>query len=248
MAPELDHGSAAQTDRLLAARRSAALVAAAAAFLLPAWFIATLVVVGSYRDNSIPGVGAPDQDFVQFYVDNFSKIPVTSTMFVIGWVLVLVVLVAVVRALSARVTLPGILAVTLAGAFTAVGVASQGLFTYPTIALEFTAENVPANLDPGVARFLVLSAEPVQNTGGVLLGVALLMISLVAVRSDLWGHWVIAGLAAVMGAVGVLNMLLGGGGTIVIGMIPFGIIAGIVLLIARARLLARPRDPGTSEV
>jgi hypothetical protein len=236
MAPGLDDGVGSRTDRLVATRRSAALVAAVVGFVAPVWFVATLVVVGTYWDNDMPGVGAPDQDFVQFYVDNFSKIPITSTMFIIGWVLVLVVLVAVVRALAARVSLAGILAITLAGAFTAVSVVSQGLFTYPTLSFELTAENVPANLDPAVARFIVLSTEPVQNSGGVLLGVALLMVSLIAASSDLWGRWVIAVLAAIMGAIGTLNMVLGGGGTIVIGMIPFGIITGIVLLIARSRL------------
>ena len=69
----------APTDSTVAARRSAALVAAVTAFVVPPWFIATLAVVGTYKDNYMPGVDAPDRDFVQFYVDNFSKIPLTST-------------------------------------------------------------------------------------------------------------------------------------------------------------------------
>ena len=231
----LDDMVGSQTDQLGADRRNAALVAAVVAFVVPVWFMATLTAVGSYRGNYIPGVDDPDQDFIQFYVDNHSKIPLTSTMFIIGWVLILVVLVAVVRALAPRMTLPGILAITLAGTSTAVSVVSQGLFTYPTITYELTAEKVPANLDPAVARFIVLSTEPVQNAGGVLIGVAMLMVALIAARSDLWGHRVIAVIAGIMGAVGVLNMVLGGGGTAVIGMVPFGVVTGIVLLIGRSR-------------
>lgn len=231
------------TDPTVAERRSAALVAAVAAFVVPVWLSAALVLVGTYRDNYMPGLDAPDQDFVQFYVDNFSKIPLTSTMFIVGWALILVVLVAIVRALTPRLTLPGILAITFAGVSTAVSVASQGLFTYPTLVFEMTAERVPSNLDPAVARFIVLSTEGIQNAGGVLIGVALLMLALLAARSDLWGHWVIAVIAALMGAVGTLNLVLGGGGSMVVGMIPFGIVAGVVLLIARSRL----HDPQTMQ-
>lgn len=234
-------------DPTAGARRSAALVAAVVAFVAPVWLFATLVVVGSYKDNYMPGLGAPERDFVQFYVDNFSKIPLTSTMFIVGWAMILVVLVALVRALTPRMTLPGILAVTFAGVSTAVSVASQGLFTYPTIVLEMTAERIPANLDPAVARFLMLSTEAVQNAGGVLIGAALLMVALLAARSDLWGHWAIAVVAALMGVVGSLNMVLGGGGSMVVGMIPFGIFVGVVLLIARSQLHdQQAMQPGSS--
>ena len=233
----------APTDPTAAARRSAALVAAVTAFVVPPWFIATITVVGTYKDNSMPGLDAPERDFVQFYVDNFSKVPLTSTMFIVGWALILVVLVALVRALTPRLTLPGILAVTFAGISTAVSVASQGLFTYPTIVFEMTAERIPANLDPAVARFIMLSTEAVQNAGGVLIGMALLMVALLAARSDLWGHWAIAVVAGLMGVVGTLNMVLGGAGTMIVGMIPFGIFVGVVLLIARSRL----HDPQTTQ-
>ena len=223
-------------DHTVEERRSAALVAAVVAFVVPPWFVAALALVGSYRDNYVPGLDAPDQDFIQFYVDNFSKIPVTSTMFIVGWVLVLVVLVALVRALNPRLTIPGILAITFAGVSTAVSVASQGLFTYPTLIFEMTADRIPANLDPAVARFIVLSTESIQNAGGVLIGMALLMVALLASRSDLWGHRAIAVVAALMGVVGTLNMVLGGGGSMIVGMIPFGIFVGVLLLIARSRL------------
>lgn len=187
----------------------------------------------------MPGLDAPDRDFVQFHVDNFSKVPLTSTMFIVGWVLVLVVPIALVRALNPRLMLPGILAITFAGVSTAVSVASQGLFTYPTLAFEMTAERIPANLDPAVARFIVVSTEGIQAAGGVLMGVALLMVALLAARSDLWGHWAIAVVAALMGLAGTLNMVLGGTGSMIFGMIPFGIFVGVVLLIARSRLDSR---------
>lgn len=232
------------TDRTVAARRSAALVAAVTAFVVPPWFIASLALVGTYKDDGYtPGLDVPERDFVQFYVDNFSKIPLTSTMFIIGWALILVVLIALVRALTPRLTLPGILAITFAGVSTAVSIASQGLFTYPTIVLEMTADKIPANLDPAVARFIVLSTEGVQNGGGVLIGLALLMVALLAERSDLWGHWAIAVAAGLMGVAGTLNMVLGGSGSMIVGMIPFGIFAGVVLLIARSRL----HDPQTMQ-
>ncbi len=160
-------------------------------------------------------------------------------MFIVGWVLVLVVLIALVRALNPRLMLPGILAITFAGVSTAVSVASQGLFTYPTLAFEMTAERIPANLDPAVARFIVVSTEGIQAAGGVLMGVALLMVALLAARSDLWGHWAIAVVAALMGLAGTLNMVLGGTGSMIFGMIPFGIFVGVVLLIARSRLDSR---------
>lgn len=239
MAHGADNGVDPPADQMVEAQRSASLVAAVVAFVVPVWFIAALAMVGTYQGNYQPGLGASDEEFIQFYVDNFSKIPLTSTMFIVGWALIFVVLVALVRALTPQTTLPGILAVTLAGASTAVSVASQGLFTYPTLTLELTAENIPANLDPAVARFIVLSTEAVQNAGGVLLGIALLMVALLAARSNLWGHWVITAIAAIMGTAGTLNMVLGGGGTAVIGIIPFGIVTGIVLLIARSRLPER---------
>ena len=106
-----------------------------------------------------------------------------------------------------------------------------------------TADKIPANLDPAVARFIVLSTEGVQNAGGVLIGLALLMVALLAARSDLWGHWAIAAVAALMGMVGTLNMVLGGSGSMVVGMIPFGIFVGVVLLIARSQL----HDPQTMQ-
>ncbi len=241
MAAPQDGRGDTPTDLTVAARRSAALVAAVVAFVVPPWFIASLAMVGTYKDTYQPGLDAPDRDFVQFYVDNFSKIPLTSTLFIIGWALILIVLIALVRALTPRLTLPGILAITFAGISTAVSVASQGLFTYPTIVPEMTADKIRANLDPAVARFIVLSTEGVQNGGGVLIGLALLMVALLAARSDLWGHWAITAFAAVMGVAGTFNMVLGGSGSMVVGMIPFGIFAGVVLLIARARL----HDPQT---
>lgn len=39
-----------------------------------------------------------------------------------------------------------------------------------------------------------------------------------------------------MGVVGTFNMVLGGSGSMIVGMIPFGIFVGVVLLIARSRL------------
>ena len=235
----------ADPERTVATRRRSALVAAVVAFVVPVWFFATLVVVGSYRDNYVPKPEDSGERFVQFYVDNFSKIRVTSTMFVIGWVLILVVLVALLRALTPTNTLPGTLAVTSVGAWLAVTVASQGLFTWPTLIPEVSASEVAANLDPGVARFLVLGVEGVQAPGGILLGVSLLMVALVAARSDLWGHHAIAIVAAIMGVVGTLNMVLGGGGTGTEGMILFGIVVGVLLLIARRRLgAAAPAGAG----
>jgi len=223
-------------DDVTSARRAAALTAAVAAFAQPVWLIATLIVVGGYRNNHIPGVDDPAGEFVRFYADNFSRIRVTSTMFILGWVLMLVVLVAVVRAASPRLGLPGILAVTLAGASTAASVTAQGLFTFPTLVVDMTARKIPENLDPGVARFLVMAGDSVPNAAGVLTGVALLLVAVVLARSDLWGHWVLAVTAGLFGAVAVVNMMLGGSGNGMIGMIPWGLLTGVILLIARSRL------------
>ena len=218
-----DHriGSRASDEEVAGGRRSAALTGAIAAFVLPIGLIATLSVVSGYQGNYIPGVDAPRRDFVRFYTDNFSRIRVTSTMFILLSVLVLVVIVAVVRAAAPHAGLLGIVAITLAGASTAVSVAVQALFVSPTVVLEMTGQNLPRNLDPGVARFLVLAADGAPNAAGVLIGVALILMAVLLVRGDLWGHWVLGITAALMGAVGVVNMVIGGAGNYMVGMIPW---------------------------
>ncbi len=204
--------------------------------MVPVRFFATLVVVGSYRDNYIPGLDAPDRDFVQFYVDNFSKIPVTSTMFIIGWALILVVLVALVRTLNPRLTLSGMLAIAFASISTAVSVASQGLFTYPTILVEMTAETDPRQPGPG-CRTLHRAVDRrhfqwrwCADRGGVADGGAARgsqrPLGPLGRRSG----------RRLMGVAGSLNMVLGGSGSMTVGMIPFGIFVGVVLLIARSQL------------
>ena len=52
MATPQDRSVDAPTDPTVAARRSAALVAAVTAFVVPPWFIASLAVVGSYKDDA----------------------------------------------------------------------------------------------------------------------------------------------------------------------------------------------------
>ncbi len=220
----------------VAARRSGALTGAIAAFAVPVWLVATLAVVGGYRGNYVPTTGDPERDFLQFYVDNFSRIRVTSTMYILAWVLALVMLVAVVRAASARIELPGILAITLAGAFTAMSVMGQGLFAYPTLLFDMSAEKLPDNLDPATARFLLLSAEALSSAAGVLLGVALVLIAVVLIRGDLRGRWVLGVAAGLGGVFGAVNVVLGGGQGPGDGFLPWCLLTGVILLIGRARL------------
>jgi hypothetical protein len=192
--------------------------------------------VGRLRTES-PSVGDPVGQYVDFFVDNFSRIPVRATAFIVQWMILLVLLVAVVRAACPRLDLAAIVSVALAGAATAVYVVAEGVGAWPVHAtIDMTAEEVRDNLDPGVAQALVLSRDGLHATAAVLLGISLLVIAWLVARSDLWGHWTLAALTAIAGLSASASMVLGpefiGAGALV----PWGIAVAVVMLVARGRL------------
>jgi len=168
MSSALD-GSKRREREVVEARRRAGLVAAVAGLVLVPWFLVIDPLAG-FRPES-PPVGAPAQDFVDFYVDNFSRIPLNTTLFIGQWVILLVLLVAVVRAACRRLDLAAILATTLAGAATAVYVGAEGVRLWPVLAAtDMTAGRLRDNLDPGLAQAAVLSGTdfmplPLSSSG-----------------------------------------------------------------------------------
>ena len=231
MSSELDESQ--ERDReVMRARRRAGLIAAIAGLALVPWFLIIDPVAGLHTE---PPFGAPAQDFVDFYVDNSSRIPLNTTMFIGQWVIMLVVLVAIVRAACRRLELAAILAITLAGAATAVYVVAEGIRLWPTLAFDMTAARLRDNLDPGVAQAVLLSRDGLHAPAAVLLGVSVLLIGWLLARSDLWGHWTMSVLAIVVGAFAVSSPLVGpegfGPGLIA----PWGIVVAVLLLVGRRR-------------
>ena len=141
--------------------------------------------------DEAPPVGAPEQDFVDFYRDNFSEMPLNVTLTIGMWVILLVLIVAVVRAACRRFDLAAILAVTLAGAAT---VGLRGGRGHPRLAgrpVRHDPEGIRDNLDPGVAQAMVLSRDGIHATAIVLLGLSMFLVAWL-LSSDMWGHWPLA--------------------------------------------------------
>ena len=157
MMPGGDGGTAA-------ARRRAAVVAAVAGLALVPWFYVA-VSVGKLRTES-PSVGDPVGQYVDFYVDNFSRIPVRATAFIVQWVILLVLLAAVVRAACRRLDLAPIVAVALAGAATTVYVVAEGVGAWPVHAarrglpVQWVKPDRPEQRVSQAPSPPVLSAEP----------------------------------------------------------------------------------------
>jgi hypothetical protein len=218
-----------------AVRRRAGVVAAVAGLLSAPYFWLFSAIVG-WPGSGAPPPSAPVSEFVDFYVDGSTEIPLVATIAVGSWVIWLTLVVAVVRAACRRLDLAAILAVTMAGASTAVYVAAEGVLAWPTIGL--TAGEVSENLDPGVAQAMVLSRDGLHAAAGVLLGVSMLVVAWLLARSDLWGHWLLAGLGAVAGVSACTSMIVGPEGFGAGAVLLWGIVVGVVVLIGLRR------DPG----
>lgn len=220
-----------------AAQRRAGLVAAVAGLVLLPWF--QLIRAVAAFDPQEPPLGAPGQDFVDFYVGNYSRIPLGVTLFVGQWVILLVLLVAVVRAACECLDLAAMLAVALAGAATAVYVAAEGVLLWPALpAPDLDAATLVDRLDPGLAQASVVPRDGLHAPAAILLGAAVLVIAWLLARSDLWGHWAMAVVGWVAGAVALSSILVG----------PEGIGPGLVLvvwapLVAVLLLVGRWRAP-----
>jgi hypothetical protein len=227
---------------VVAARRRAALVAAVAGLALVPYFLVVVNMLTDLRTVS-PPPGAPANDFVDFYVDNFSRIPLHATAFIVQWVITLVLLVAVVRSACVRLDLAATVAITLAGASTAVYVFTEGLGAWPALSFDMNAAKVRGNLDASVAEALVLSRDGLHAAASVLVGISLLVIAWLLARSDLWGHWLLSVLAVVAGVSAMASMVLGpefiGPGLLWV----WGIVVSVVLLVARSKLGSAPSAP-----
>jgi hypothetical protein len=226
------------------AQRLAILVAAIAGLVLVPWFWVGNGVT-AFRGLE-PDVGAPGQQFLEFYADNASRVPARAMVFVVMWVLILVLVVGVVRAATPRLDLAGILTISLAGAATASTVVAEGVLAWPALAFSDDAGGVAANLEPEMARAVLLSRDGLHAPAAVLVGASLLLVAWLLFRSHLWAHRVMAVLTAVVGAFAAATLMLGPEslGPGLIG--PWGLVMGIILLVARHRLQRPTEEAPTS--
>ena len=229
-----------QNTEVAAARRRASVVASIAGLSLAPYFWLSVAVVG-WPAQEGPAVGAPATDYVDFYVDGFSRIPLVATVAIGSWAIWLVLVVSVVRAACRRIDLAATLAVTLAGASTAVYAAAEGVLAWPTIGM--TAGEIPENLDAGVAQAMVMSRDGLHAAAAVLLGISLLVVSWLLARSDLWGHWLLAAFGFLAGVSACAAMIVGPEGIGPGGIMVWGIVvAGVVLIGLRRKAPPIRRD------
>lgn len=209
---------------------------AVAGIAVPVLAFATLVVVGSYAGNFVPGVNDAPRRFVTFYEENFTKIRLSSTLDLVTTGALLVFLVALTLAAARRIDVFAVLAIVFATAGTAVTMTGRGLFVSPTVVVEMTRDDIARNLSPETARFLVLVPDTMADAGGVAYALGFLALTVVLLRSELAGRWFLGVTAALMGIFGTVNLLLGGGG----GMMPvvaiWALVAAILLIVSRRRL------------
>lgn len=219
-------------DEVAAARRRAGIVAAVAGLGIAPYFWLSTAVVGWPGDGA-PSAPAPRAEYVDFYVKEFSRMPLAATVAIGSWAIWLVLVVAVVRAACRRLDLTAVLAVTLAGASTAVFAAAEGVLAWPTIGM--TASEIPDNLDAGVAQAMVLSRDGLHAAASVLLGLSLLVVSSLLARSDLWGHWPLAVIGFLAGVSACASMIVGPEGLGPGGILLWGIAVAVVVLIGLRR-------------
>jgi hypothetical protein len=217
-------------DNGVAERRRAAVVAAVAGVGVPVWFSVTMALWGV---GDTPPPGAHARDFLDFYVDSYSGFPASATANVVLWALLLVLLVAVVRAAVTRLDLAAILAITLAGVATACAVIAEGVRAWPALVYD-SPEALGTNLDPAVAQALVLSRDGLHAPALALFGLVLLSIAWLLARSDLWGHKTMTVLTAIVGVFSFGYILLGPESIGAVLTVPWGIAMAIVLLVDRA--------------
>ncbi len=180
-----------------------------------------------------PAVSAPATDFVDFYVDGFSRIPLTATAAIGMWAIWLVLVVSVVRAACRRLDLAAVVSVTLAGASTAIYVAAEGFLAWPTIGM--TADETADNLDAGVAQAMVLSRDGLHAAASVPLGISLLMVSWLLARSDLWGRWLLAVVGFLAGMSACASLIVGPEGLGPGGILLWGLVVAVVVPVGLRR-------------
>ncbi|MGD9705932.1 MAG: hypothetical protein AB7Q42_24750 [Acidimicrobiia bacterium] len=208
--------------------------------MLAPYFWLSVAVVG-WPGSEAPPVGAPPTDYVEFYVEEFSRIPLTATVAIGSWAIWLVLVVSVVRAACRRLDLAAVVAVTLAGASTAVYAGAEGVLAWPTIGM--SAHDLSGNLDAGVAQALVLSRDGLHAAASVLLGISMLVVSWLLARSDLWGRWLLAVVGFLAAVSACASMIVGPEGLGPGGILLWGIVVAVVILIGLRRERAGRMSP-----
>lgn len=87
-----------------------------------------------------------------------------------------------------RLGVAAVLAISLACAATANYAIAEGVLLWPVYAADMSAGSCD-DLVPTLARLAVLSRDGLHVPASVLLGVSVLVIAWLLVKSDLWGHW-----------------------------------------------------------
>lgn len=219
--------------------RRAALVAAIAGLAFPVWVFTTMVVAEGFRGD-MPEVDEPGRQLVPWIADNFTRIRVVATMRMVMWIVLLVFVVALVQYTRRRVGLLGLLTVALTAAGTAVGVAGQAVFASPTMVWELNERNLAANLDPGVARWMLISGDVSGTFAAMLFGAALATLGIRFLCSDVMARRFLGITAIVIGAGALLGPVLGNGNDnpLPAFLALWAIVAAILLLVARRRAAA----------
>jgi hypothetical protein len=119
------------------------------------------------------------------------------------------------------------------GASTAVHLAAEGVLAWPTIGMMIG--EIPETLDAGVAQAMVLSRDGLHAAAGVLLGLSLFLVSWLLVRSDLWGHWLLAVVGFVAAVSSCSSMIVGPEGFGAGAILLWGIVVVVVLLVGLRR-------------
>ena len=159
-----------------------------------------------------------------------------------SWALLLILFISLLFASGRGLVLLKTISVALMGAFTAVAVGGQALFASPTLVVDMTDAKIAEDLDPGLARGLVLLPDTMSAVGGILLGLAFLVLGWVLWASDLVGRRFLAITAGLMGLFGSINLVLGGGSPI-LSVAVWAVAAAILTLISRQRIRPPAGDP-----
>jgi hypothetical protein len=217
---------------VIAARRRARVVAAVAGLSLAPYFWLASAVVGWPADDA-PPLGAPPGAYLDFYLEGVSSIPIAGTVAIGSWAIWLVLVVAVVRAACRRLDLAAVVAVTLAGASTAVRVVAEGVLAWPAIGM--TAAEILENVDGEVARAMVMSRDGLLAAASVALGISMVIVSWLLARSDLWGRWLLAAVGFLAAVSACASMVAGPDALGPGGVLVWGVLVGVVVVVDNRR-------------
>jgi hypothetical protein len=86
------------------------------------------------------------------------------------------------------------------------------VFSWPVVQSGATAESVRSVVDPGVAKAAVLSRDGLHAPASILLGLSVLLIGWLLLRSQLWGRSATAALSALSGGFALSSIVVGSEG------------------------------------